>query len=419
MDSEEHRLNLALQLEPRKAASSSSPAVKRIGDESRGVTAGGPQKRQATAMAETTAAARTYPPFRVPRPPPRAPAAPAAPRGRLKDRLGSSTSPNSGVLVTPRPKCGPTTVPPRPSLASPDPAARQVDVALGLPGSSEALKPQIVQHRHQASTPGLVSQQTASQRRSDVEEEAASSAQSTAVPASQGEVFSQSTSRETSALSQETTEWHLATTPKGEWTGKDFLDALKTGYLETLAQFIGNIGMHGHRWDLEQSRSVVKDFLERYNHIDSHDCSLHYFEHQREGSHFRATLVTTGFGNRRYVGSSADYPKSVKHPRGSKDRQIMRTRSAERMACAAFMADTDVDEIRQHLPPPRRIIRRHMHLTQPQKEELKVLCGNGFQAVHDQIIDAVYQGFSRLGCRTAAWDAQQGIQISALPKETS
>ena len=245
MDCEEHRSNLAPeQLDPpAKSASSSAPAqAKRFGDAQSEVN--GPQKRQATAK---------YP-FRVP---PRA----AAPS---QHKLGSLPSTNSGSVIAPRPRSGPPVrmVAPRPPLAStPDPAPRQRDVALGSPespGSSVAVKPKALQQRQPV--PESTVSPTASQRRSKVEEEAASSSQSTEVPASQGEILSQSTSSETAALSQETsaqmtTERDLAQTSKAHWTAKDFLAALKSGYLETVAERMeGKIGIPDECWDPASSR---------------------------------------------------------------------------------------------------------------------------------------------------------------------
>ncbi|CAE7359780.1 unnamed protein product [Symbiodinium natans] len=176
---------------------------------------------------------------------------------------------------------------------------------------------------------------------------------------------------------------------KIETNGADIVEWLKTGVFERLAERLdGKIGIKDAEWANMGPKEAVRVFLIRYN-FDSKEC-LYHFELERSGRGWSATLVTTGFRGRSFTGWAAGYGGTCK-------------REAENDACRAFKADKEVNEARRRLPPTMSTIRQYFTISRAQRDQLRAL-GMEPGTVQKDVSTCIYNGFRRLGCRTAFWE---------------
>ena len=110
-----------------------------------------------------------------------------------------------------------------------------------------------------------------------------------------------------------------------------------------------------------------------------------HFEWVWQSQNVVATLVTTSFFIKRYMGSG-------------RTQQL-----AEMSAFELFRNDPDVLEVCRNVPPPLENIRRRVQMKSYQKEALTAE-GHDPAAIFKQLGDDLYLAFRDMGCRTATWD---------------
>ena len=145
--------------------------------------------------------------------------------------------------------------------------------------------------------------------------------------------------------------------------------------------------------DIDLFRSVpAKDaacrFFQRYigKSISKQEQVDHFhFEWAWQNQDVVATLVTTSFFMKRYVGRGRTQPL------------------AEISAFEQFRKDPIVLEVCRNLPPPLENIRRRVQMKSWQKEALRAE-GHDPAAILTQLGDDLYLAFRDMGCRTATWD---------------